>query len=202
MIGIIDYGLGNISAFKNIYKELNRKLLIINEPSLLNQVDKLILPGVGSFDWAIESLNKSGLRFALEKFVIEEKKPIMGICVGMQIMADSSEEGNEKGLSWINGKIKKFINNDADKYLPLPHMGWDEVNFSKHPISRGIEESSFYFLHSYYFDNVDSKTTLAKSTYTKKFTSAIMKDNIFGVQFHPEKSHDFGIDLLNNFAIL
>ena len=202
MIGIIDYGLGNISSFINIYKQLNIKTLIIKNPTDLNNVDKIILPGVGSFDWAMESLNKSGLRDSIQKFVIDEKKPILGVCVGMQIMAESSEEGKEKGLSWIDSKIKKFCIKKFDEYFPLPHMGWNNVSFNKNPLSKDIEKSSFYFLHSYFFDKVEKKYILARSTYSEEFTSAIVKNNIYGVQFHPEKSHSCGINLLTNFAKL
>ena len=202
MIGIIDYGLGNISAFMNIYKQINYKSSIVKTPADLDQVEKIILPGVGSFDWAIESLNKSGLRDSIQKFVIDEKKPILGVCVGMQIMAKSSEEGKEKGLSWIDGEIKKINFKNSEEYFPLPHMGWNDVYFKKNPLSKNIEKSSFYFLHSYFFDKVEKNNQLAKSTYSEEFVSAIVKNNIYGVQFHPEKSHSYGIKLLTNFANL
>ena len=202
MIGIIDYGLGNIAAFVNIYKQINIELMIIKVPSDLGKINKIILPGVGSFDWAVESLNRSGLRDALNKSVILEKKPILGVCVGMQIMAEQSEEGEEKGLGWIKGSIKKFNHYESDEYYPLPHMGWNQVRFQKSPISKGLEEASFYFLHSYYFKNHYENDILATSFYFNKFTSAIHKNNIYGVQFHPEKSHNFGINLLKNFSNL
>ena len=199
MIGIIDYGLGNITAFANIYKQINTEIIIVKNVNDLTKINKIILPGVGSFDWAIESLNRSGFRDALEKCVIFEKKPILGVCVGMQIMAESSEEGKEKGLSWIRGSIKKFTNNNSSEYYPLPHMGWNQVNFKQSSIAKGIDNSSFYFLHSYYFESDDEKNILATSIYSKKFTSAISKNNIYGVQFHPEKSHKPGQKLLINF---
>lgn len=202
MITVIDYGLGNIAAFLNIYKKLNIEAHTASSREDLLSAERLILPGVGAFDWAMRRLNGSGLRKALDEIVIDRKKPVLGICVGMQIMARSSEEGTSKGLGWIDAEVKKFDVSGSNQRLPLPHMGWNDVR----PRARaGLfcdfnHSERFYFLHSYYFRPFDPDQTLAETDYNGPFTSAIGANNIFGVQFHPEKSHDAGIRLLKNFA--
>ena len=201
MISIIDYGLGNIRAFSNIYKKLNIPLNIVSRPEELIKSEKIILPGVGSFDWAIKKLNDSGLTEVLQELVISEKIPILGVCVGMQIMAESSEEGSSKGLGWIEGDVRKFKGTNAN---PLPHMGWNivtpEIN---NTLFSGIDKQArFYFLHSFYFKEKEESHTLSKTHYGVSFTSSVNKKNIFGVQFHPEKSHLWGEILLKNFAEL
>ena len=202
MIKIINYGLGNINSFFNIYKKLNYHVEIIdNEHSLVsecNENTKLILPGVGSFDYALELLNLSGMRNTLDNLVLEKKIKILGVCIGMQIMANESEEGKSKGLGWIKGKVKKL-----PLEIPLPHMGWNLI-YPKNDnlLLKGIENERFYFLHSYHFSSIDCSRELSDSIYGLKFTSSINLDNIYGVQFHPEKSHNAGIKLLKNFAEL
>tara|TARA_Y100001954_G_C15677028_1_gene535753 strand:- start:138 stop:749 length:612 start_codon:yes stop_codon:yes gene_type:complete len=203
MITIIDYGLGNIKAFVNIYNQLNIKCSIASNKKELEDSTKLILPGVGSFDHAMSLLNKSGMRDSIENKVIDRKIPILGICVGMQILANSSEEGDMEGLGFIEGHVKKFLSEDLSG-LPLPHMGWNNVqhNSSEDLFLDIKDKSRFYFLHSFYFECKKNIHAIASSHYGKDFKCAIKKDNIFGVQFHPEKSHNCGTKLLKNFSLL
>ena len=194
-ICIVDYGIGNIKAFKNIYDKLNINVEIASKKEQFVNATHLILPGVGTFDWAMSKLNESGLRETLDVLVLEKKIPILGVCVGMQIMASQSEEGVLSGLNWIEGKILKL-----DKDIILPHMGWNNVKLSnKSDLFNNIENFEFYFLHSYYYKTEDDKHILSMSKYGNPFTSAIYKENIFGTQFHPEKSHKNGIKILENF---
>jgi glutamine amidotransferase len=195
-ICIIDYGIGNIKAFKNIYDKLNINSKIVSRIEQLNNATHLILPGVGTFDWVMSRLNESGLKETLNTLVLKKKIPILGICVGMQIMASQSEEGVLHGLNWIKGKVLKL-----DKNIILPHMGWNNVKLVvKSDLFSNIENSEFYFLHSYYYQTEDDKDILTMSEYGDLFTSAINKENIFGTQFHPEKSHKDGIKILENFS--
>ena len=201
MIGIIDYGSGNIQAIRNIYKRLKIKTFIVKVPKDVSLATKLILPGVGAFDEAIGKLEQSGLRNALDKAVLQDKIPVMGICVGMQIMADSSEEGALQGLGWISGSVKCFDINQISIVPKLPHMGWNEISVFKHSIFDGIDKKiGFYFLHSYFFKAESKKNVIATSCYQHKFDCAINSENIFGFQFHPEKSHSNGIRLFKNFS--
>lgn len=204
MIAIVDYGLGNISAFVNVYKRLNIRTKIAHRPDDLKEACKIILPGVGAFDYAIQMLNDSGMREELERQVIENKMPVIGICVGMQMLAKSSEEGNLPGLSWIDGTVKKF-NPDMIPYKTrLPHMGWNNIVPVNHnALLEGFNgDSRFYFLHSYYFVCNNENNIIAKSEYGVQYASGINSSNIYGIQFHPEKSHSNGIRLLYNFAKL
>lgn len=200
MIGIVDYGLGNLLAFSNVYKRVGIEHFIISKLDEIEKASKIILPGVGSFDYAMEQLEKSGLKPFLEQAVIQKKIPLLGICVGMQMLADSSSEGERPGLGWIPGKVKRF----QHEQVPfLPHMGWNEVESKNHALLDGVQNHSrYYFLHSFYFDCLDSSHEIACTSYGKSFASGINKDNIYGVQFHPEKSHKNGVRLLENFAAL
>jgi glutamine amidotransferase len=204
MIGIINYGSGNIHAIATIYKNLNIDFKIIETPQDLETADKLILPGVGSFDETMRHMMNSGMKEKLDHLVLNEKKPILGICVGMQILAISSEEGKLPGLGWINGHVKKFDARSFQIKPYLPHMGWNEIVPAKSsPIFEGIDnETGFYFVHSYYFECAEKEDILATTEYGSMFTSAVTKGNIFGTQFHPEKSHSNGMRLLENFAKL
>ncbi|ALV23675.1 glutamine amidotransferase WbuY [Campylobacter iguaniorum] len=203
MIGIVDYGVGNIKAFSNIYKNLNLDYRVLQSKYDFVGVDKLILPGVGSFDHAMLSLQNSGMFDILNEYVLNQNIPVIGICVGMQMLANSSEEGKLHGLGWINGTVKKFSKIDIAN-LPLPHMGWNNINIEKNnSILKNLEyDAKFYFLHSYYFECEDKNNILAASSYGKKFDSIINSDNIYGIQCHPEKSHSNGIQLLKNFGEL
>ena len=204
MITIIDYGLGNIRAFVNVYERLNIKTKIAHTAEDIKGASKIILPGVGAFDYAMSQLNASGMRDELEKQVLENKIPIVGICVGMQILAKSSDEGNLPGLGWIDGEVKIFDTSFIPYKTRLPHMGWNSINpVNENPLLVGINnESRFYFLHSYYFVCNRTEEVIATTTYGIHYASAVNKENIFGIQFHPEKSHSNGIQLLHNFANL
>ena len=202
MVTIIDYGVGNIFAFQNVYKRLNISSRIARKIDDLDQVDKLILPGVGHFDYAMSQLNNSGMRERLDELVIAEKKPVIGICVGMQMMAKKSEEGSMDGLGWVDAVVKKFDQNKISFHTKLPHMGWNDVIPNRnHPLFNGLEKDSiFYFLHSFYFDCNNINDIIARSEYGINFSCAIQHENVFGIQFHPEKSHSYGERLLYNFA--
>ena len=202
MITIIDYGLGNVQAFQNVFNRLNIENCLAKNSDQLKNATKIILPGVGSFDNAMNLLNKSGMREALDRLVLEDNVPVLGVCVGMQIMAKSSEEGSSPGLGWINAHVNKFSYGDQKHPLKLPHMGWNSIHQkSDSDLLVGItRDSYFYFLHSFYFKNIIGSETLATTSYGVVFISIVESDNIYGVQFHPEKSHDAGVQLLKNYS--
>ena len=202
MIGIVNYGLGNIQAFANIYKRLNIDSGIASSSDDLKDVTGIILPGVGAFDWAMARLNKSGMREVLDDLVMHQKKPVIGICVGMQMMANGSDEGELEGLGWIDAEVKKFDRSKFDQKILLPHMGWNNVNPQGQDLLFNDLQiaARFYFLHSYYFVPHNPENVLAVTDYHSSFASAVRSENVFGVQFHPEKSHHWGIQLLENFA--
>jgi glutamine amidotransferase len=204
MITLIDYGVGNIFAFQNVYKRLNIPTKIAKTQEDLADAQKLILPGVGSFDFAMAQLNASGMREKLDELVLKKKVPVIGICVGMQMMGNSSDEGKLEGLKWIDSKILKFEENLIKHRTKLPHMGWNDVApLKNHPLFIGLDkEAIFYFLHSFYFKCNNPSDSIAVSEYGLLFSSAVNKDNIYGIQFHPEKSHYYGEKLLYNFAKL
>ena len=204
MIALINYGSGNIQAISNIYKRLNIQHMIASKPEDLLLATKIILPGVGAFDQAIGELEKSQMRQALEEHVLGKKKNILGICVGMQLLAKDSEEGKEKGLGWIDGSVIKFDHSKFHQSTHLPHMGWNTVKPIKtNPLFYDIDLNlGYYFLHSYYFSCNKQDDILAVTHYGEEYASAIHSGNIYGVQFHPEKSHSSGIQLLKNFANL
>lgn len=201
MIGIIDYGLGNVLAFVNVYRRLNIPVSVVNTAAELSTATKLILPGVGSFDHAMERLDQSGMRQALEERVLQHDIPVLGICVGMQMLAKSSDEGKLPGLGWIDGKVCRFEVSKLPHGTHLPHMGWNDVA----PAGPGglfkemEKEARFYFLHSYYFQCRNEADVLALSDYGERFSCAVRHNNVYGVQFHPEKSHHFGAQLLKNY---
>jgi len=203
MITIIDYGVGNIYAFQNVYKRLDIPTKIAKTPQDLEDAQKLILPGVGHFDYAMSQLNNSGMRAKLDELVLEKKIPVIGICVGMQMMGNKSDEGQLEGLKWIDANIRKFDESTIHQRTKLPHMGWNDVHPSEHPLFKGLEKDAiFYFLHSFYFECKEPKDVLATSNYGISFTSAANHENVYGIQFHPEKSHHYGEELLHNFAKL
>ena len=204
MITIIDYGVGNINAFVNVYKRVDVPVKIAKTAADLEGAEKLILPGVGHFDHAMNQLNNSGMREKLDDLVLNQKIPVIGICVGMQMMANNSDEGEVEGLKWIDATVKNFDETKIHQVTRLPHMGWNDVKPVKDiSLFQGLEkEAIFYFLHTYYFHCNQAQDILAVSEYGGEFASAAHHDNIFGIQFHPEKSHHYGEILLHNFAKL
>lgn len=204
MISILDYGSGNINAIRNIYDRLDIPCEFISSASEIEKVDKVILPGVGAFDETISTLRAKGIVDVLNRRVEKGDLPILGICVGMQMLGNSSEEGTLSGLGWIPGEVKKFDKNLIQGKPKLPHLGWNSISIVKDcPLFKGIdEEIGFYFVHSYYFSCKDEENVLTTTDYGITFHSAIARGKVFGVQFHPEKSHDNGIQLLRNFAEL
>lgn len=204
MITIIDYGVGNINAFVNVYKRVNVPTRIAKTAADLEDAQKLILPGVGHFDHAMTQLIRSGMLDKLNELVLVKKVPVIGICVGMQMMANCSDEGTSEGLKWIDATVKKFDESKIQQVTRLPHMGWNDVlPVITNPLFKGLEKDAlFYFLHSYYFECNNKADILATSEYGGQFTCATHHENVYGIQFHPEKSHSYGETLLNNFAKL
>lgn len=205
MIKIIDYGMGNCGSIRNMLRYLGAESEIISQPDGLENATAIILPGVGSFDHGVQHLIP--FKEALERKVLEEKIPFLGICLGMQLLLNESEEGNSSGLGWIEGEVKRFDFSSAGltKRLPIPHMGWNEVWSSggeKLFNSAPDELDRFYFVHSYHATNVKKDNQLASCKYGYEFVCGIKKDNIYGVQFHPEKSHKFGKKLFADFIEL
>lgn len=204
MITIVDYGLGNVQAIANIYKRMNIPVTMAHDAAGLQNARKIVLPGVGAFDWAMTRLNDSGMREPLDAMVRAGQCNIIGICVGMQILAGRSDEGTIPGLDWIRGEVKLFDDKRLTDRTHLPHMGWnDVVPQPGEALFRGLEdEARFYFLHSYYFAPASADDVLATTDYGGPFVCGVRHKNVFGVQFHPEKSHQWGIQLLKNFAEL
>lgn len=201
MIGIVDYGLGNVRAFENIYRRIGIAAKPVRTASELAEAEHLILPGVGAFDWAMARLGDSGMLEALNRRVLVEGVPVLGVCVGMQIMADSSDEGSAAGLGWIPGKVERFRDEWFNTRTHLPHMGWnDATTCGDQLLFADMVAPQFYFLHSYFFRPAEEGHVAAQTHYGTRFASAIRRDNIWATQFHPEKSHDWGIQLLRNFA--
>lgn len=199
-ISILDYNMGNIQSVVRKVQQLGHACTIISTPEEVLQADKLILPGVGHFGKAMEQLEQLNLIVALNQTVLEKKTPILGICLGMQLMAKSSEEGNAKGLGWFDADIVRFKVNDSLRFK-VPHTGWNQVQQKKKSaLMDGISENvEFYFVHAYHIQLRDDNDALHETVYETSFVSAIEKENIFGVQYHPEKSHDVGERLLKNF---
>jgi len=204
MITIVDYGLGNIAAFLNVYKRLNIEATVARSEDDILRATHLILPGVGSFDHAMQRLDATGMCDALTDQVVAHEVPVLGVCVGMQMLASTSDEGQEKGLGWIDGSVKRMQPIELSAKLPLPHMGWNDVEpVAGNSLFKGLETGArFYFLHSYHLQCDRSADIGASTIYGIEFSCAVRKRNIYGVQFHPEKSHQFGSRLLKNFAEL
>lgn len=199
-VTLVDYGLGNIQAFAHIYQRLNIPVVVATTAEQLARAEKIILPGVGAFDWAMTRLNDSGLRDTLDELVLRQQVPVLGVCVGMQMMAHRSEEGELPGLGWIDAEVVRFDPVQIS-HAPLPHMGWNDVRpAASDSLLRGIEAPRYYFLHSYCIVPRQPADVLATARYGSDFTAAVRSGHVFGTQFHPEKSHQWGIDLLRNFA--
>jgi glutamine amidotransferase len=202
MIVIIDYGLGNLGSMANMLKKIGAQAVVSSDPLVIGEAEKLILPGVGSFDGGMKNLESRGLLQVLNERVLEGKVLILGVCLGMQLLSNKSEEGQMPGLGWLDAKTIRFNFKDANANLKIPHMGWNQLIVRQsHPLFADLEDiNRFYFVHSYHVVCADQDNILATTSYGFDFTSAIVKDNIMGVQFHPEKSHRFGMRLLKNFA--
>lgn len=201
MIAIIDYGLGNLGSIYNLIKKIGCDVEVTNDLGNIYKADKLILPGVGNFDAGIRNIREMGLEEILSQKVLIEKCPILGICLGMQLFMENSEEGNQKGLGWIDGDVIKF-NFEKQSNYKIPHMGWNTVAVKKKTLLENNfeQEMRFYFVHSYYAKPIKEENIMLTTQYGIEFASGVCKDNIFGVQFHPEKSHRFGKQLLENFV--
>tara|TARA_B110000003_G_C16647330_1_gene532616 strand:- start:1498 stop:2118 length:621 start_codon:yes stop_codon:yes gene_type:complete len=201
-IHIVDYGMGNIFSVQKKLLQENITVTVSSKPQDIFEADKIILLGVGHFNKAMDNLNNLNLIEPLNDFVLTQKKPVLGICLGMQLMAMTSEEGNgsKNGLGWIDASVKKFQTADFQKFK-IPHMGWNNINLLKSSeLMKDItSEDEFYFVHSFFMEPNDPKLALNETIYIDKFCSGIEKENIFGVQYHPEKSHDAGRILLKNF---
>lgn len=200
MIVIIDYGLGNIGSIYNMLRKIGASSIISREPQQIMKARKLILPGVGAFDSAMKVLSELDLISVLNYKVINQKTPILGICLGMHLFTNKSDEGKLPGFGWIDGKTVRFSLDE--KLFKIPHMGWDKITIhNRSPIFNNIGEASrFYFVHSYHVSDCLDTNVIATTQYGYNFISAVQKDNIIGVQFHPEKSHKYGLNLLKNFA--
>jgi glutamine amidotransferase len=202
LITIIDYGVGNVQAIANIYKRLNIAVTMARDAAGLQNAAKVVMPGVGAFDWAMGRLNASGMRDSLDTLVAGGHCDVLGICVGMQMLAERSDEGRLPGLGWVPGEVRLFDKHRFTVRTHLPHMGWnDVVPRPGEPLFKGMETGArFYFLHSYYFEPREAADELSSADYGGSFTCGVRRGRVAGVQFHPEKSHRWGISLLKNFA--
>lgn len=203
MVFIVDYGLGNLNSVANMIRHVGGISKIGSDPREIEDAEKLILPGVGAFDMGMAALHNSGIADSLFVAVIERKKPILGICLGMQLMASRSEEGNLPGLGWLNADVRKF-RFPIESKLKIPHMGWNTIDIvtSNPLLDSNMGEQRFYFVHSYHVVCNNTTDVLATASHGIRFCAAFQKNNIFGVQFHPEKSHRFGMALIKRFLEL
>jgi imidazole glycerol-phosphate synthase subunit HisH len=202
MIVIVDYGMGNLGSIKNMLKKAGFPSVISNDPLEIETAEKIILPGVGAFDTGIRNLQDNGLIPLLNKKAMVEKVPVLGLCLGAQLITNGSEEGKLPGLGWVEGETVRFHFENMDQNLKIPHMGWNVLQIVKdHPYLHGLpEDQRFYFVHSYHLVCKDQAEVIANTTYGYTFSSIIGRENVIGMQFHPEKSHKFGLQVLRNFA--
>jgi glutamine amidotransferase len=202
MIVVVDYDTGNVGSVLNMLKKVGAKALVSRDPEVLRGADKLVLPGVGAFDEAIGNLRRFGLYDVLNQLVVEERRPILGVCLGAQLMARSSEEGVQPGLGWLNAHIVRFRATEG-QVLRVPHMGWNTAQAEAEGggIFREVAQPMrFYFVHSYHMVVDEPGLELTSSVYGSRFTSAMGRDNILSMQFHPEKSHKYGLQVYRNFV--
>jgi glutamine amidotransferase len=203
MIAIVNLELGNIASVENMVKRMGGETIVTNEKSLLLKAKKIILPGVGRFDYGINQMHKYDL-FTLIKDLALNGTPLLGICLGMQLLGKNSDEGKEEGLSLVDMNFHKFEFQDTAMSMRVPHVGWNQINVTRPNkiIQKRDEGQRFYFTHSYYGKCIDSNDIIATTNYGLNFVSAINRQNVYGVQFHPEKSHRFGMELIENFIQL
>lgn len=202
MIVILDYGLGNVGSILNIVRKAGGDAVVSSNRKDLEHASAIILPGVGSFDNAITKLDKLGLVTLLNELVQEKKIPFLGICLGMQLLLESSEEGKKKGFGWIEGRVMKFnMSKVNNKNLKIPHMGWNEIKYygDSFFFKTSLRKERYYFVHSYHVECTNQENILATCNHGHEFACAINKENIYGVQFHPEKSHSFGVSFFRRF---
>jgi len=205
MIAIVDYGMGNLGSIVNMLKKVGATEAVMTaDEKVIERAEKLILPGVGAFDTGMKKLSDTGLTETLNRKALEEKVPVLGICLGMQLITKGSEEGDRPGLGWIDAETLKFRFDKSDMTLKVPHMGWNSVTVRQADgIFKGVEEEPrFYFVHSYYVRCADEADILGTTHYGHEFTSSVRRGNIMGTQFHPEKSHKFGMNVFKNFVNL
>lgn len=202
MIVIVDYGVGNLGSIINMLKKAGAKAVASSDPDVLQQAEKLILPGVGAFDAGMNKLNECGLVPLLNHLALEKKIPFLGLCLGLQLMTRKSEEGQTRGLGWLEADTLRFKFGPEQPQLKVPHMGWNTIEIRRnHPLFTDLDpEARFYFVHSFYVQSHDPEVVLAETDYGGYFHSIFGKGNLMGAQFHPEKSHKYGMQLLKNFA--
>lgn len=202
-IGVVDYGVCNINAILKMLNLLSFSSERIVEPKQLKNVDKIILPGIGAFEYGMTVLKEAGLSEEIKKSALQDKKPLLGICLGMQLLGDSSQEGNSKGLGLIEGEVRR-INLAGSKNLKVPHMGWNNIILRKEvPLVKYLPSGPrFYFTHSYHFMLKSDEYLIADTNHGINLAAIVGKNNVFGAQFHPEKSHKFGLGLLKGFCLL
>jgi glutamine amidotransferase len=202
MIVIVDYGVGNLASIVNMFRRIGAQARVSSDPEQIEAADKLILPGVGAFDHAMRRLREGPLLPILTKRVLDERVPILGLCLGAQLITQASEEGTERGLGWVDAETVRFDKSKVDAKLSIPHMGWSDLKrVQTHPLLETDEpEPRFYFAHSYHLRCHDESLVIGTAVHGYEFPAAIARDNVMGVQFHPEKSHVFGMRLLRNFS--
>jgi len=202
MIIIVDYGVGNLGSIANMFKKIGVPATISSDPTIIETADKLILPGIGAFDAGMAKLNERGFVPVLNHLVLDKKIPVLGHCLGLQLMTRSSEEGQLNGLGWFNAETLRFKFDESQFMLKVPHMGWNTLDICQpHPLLSKLEEGSrYYFVHSFYVESKEPDTVLATTDYGGPFHSVLARGNIMGAQFHPEKSHKFGMRILKNFS--
>ena len=203
MVGIVDYNMGNLASVQNAFKKLGEETVIEHNPQKFQEYDKLILPGVGAFGDAMEHLQEFNMVEALRKFA-DSGKPMLGICLGMQLLFESSEEfGEHTGLGLIKGHVKQFDTSKFSEPLKVPHMGWNRMFTKEHPLFEGLDENHYlYFVHTFHVTCTNPSDIIGETEYGYRFTSAVAHENIMGIQPHPEKSHENGLKILENFIKL
>jgi glutamine amidotransferase len=203
-VTVVNLGVGNLGAIPNMLKRLGATATITDDAGEIDRATKLVLPGVGAFDAAMSNLRRLGLTDVLTRQVLERRTPVLGLCLGMQLLADESEEGNEPGLGWIRGKVVRFRLDGSDPTLRIPQMGWNTVQPARQvPLLHDLgEDPRFYFAHSYHLVCADPSDVVGTTVHGYEFPSVVQRDNVMGAQFHPEKSHRFGMKLFENFVAL